>query len=312
VETKQTEGTHAMRPHRVAAPSTTKTEVLMNEKAKSMKAEARLTDTVLYLLLGLMALVWLMPFVIIVLTSLRSMGDLISNGVFAWPQEIVWANFERAWNIGNFSTYFRNSLILISVKVPLGIVIASLAAFPLAKMQFRFRSLIFIIFLIGLAIPVHVALTPLLVMMKQLGIQGTLAALIPPYVVFGLPFQIFVMRGFFRTVPSELLEAARLDGATEWGNFWRILMPLSAPALATLFIIDALSTWNELLMALVLISSNESRTVPVGLLQFQGQFSSQYTQLMAGVLISITPIIVLYIFLQRYMVSGLTAGAIKE
>ena len=284
----------------------------MNEKAKSMKAEARLTDTVLYLLLGLMALVWLMPFVIIVLTSLRSMGDLISNGVFAWPEEIVLANFERAWNIGNFSTYFRNSLILISVKVPLGIVIASLAAFPLAKMQFRFRSLIFIIFLIGLAIPVHVALTPLLVMMKQLGIQGTLAALIPPYVVFGLPFQIFVMRGFFRTVPSELLEAARLDGATEWGNFWRILMPLSAPALATLFIIDALSTWNELLMALVLISSNESRTVPVGLLLFQGQFSSQYTQLMAGVLISITPIIVLYIFLQRYMVSGLTAGAIKE
>jgi raffinose/stachyose/melibiose transport system permease protein len=312
VETKRAEGTHAKRPHRVAAPSTRKTGALMNEKAKSMKAEARLTDTVLYLLLGLMAVVWLMPFVIIVLTSVRSMGDLISNGVFAWPKEIVWANFERAWNIGNFSTYFRNSLILISVKVPLGIIIASLAAFPLAKMQFRFRSLIFIIFLIGLAIPVHVALTPLLVMMKQLGIQGTLAALIPPYVVFGLPFQIFVMRGFFRTVPSELLEAARLDGATEWGNFWRILMPLSAPALATLFIIDALSTWNELLMALVLISSNESRTVPVGLLQFQGQFSSQYTQLMAGVLISITPIIVLYIFLQRYMVSGLTAGAIKE
>ena len=114
-------------------------------------------------------------------------------------------------------------------------------------------------------------------MMKQLGIEGQLPALIPPYVVFGLPFQIFVMRGFFRTVPSELLEAARLDGATEWGNFWRILMPLSAPALATLFIIDALATWNELLIALVLISANESRTVPVGLLQFQGQFSSQYT-----------------------------------
>ncbi len=284
----------------------------MAEKAKSMKAEARLTDTILYVLLGSMALVWLMPFVIIVLTSVRSMGDLISNGVFAWPEEIVLNNFVRAWTIGNFSTYFRNSLILIILKVPLGIVVASLAAFPLAKMQFRFRSTIFVFFLIGLAIPIHVTLTPLLVMMKQLGIQGTLAALIPPYVVFGLPFQIFVMRGFFRTVPSELLEAARLDGASEWGNFWRILMPLSAPALATLFIIDALATWNELLMALVLISSNESRTVPVGLLQFQGQFSSQYTQLMAGVLISITPIILLYIFLQRYMVSGLTAGALKE
>lgn len=281
-------------------------------KTASMKGEERFTNSVLYIILALMAIVWLTPFVFILLTSVRSMNDLISNGVFAWPREFVFNNFVRAWTIGNFSTYFRNSLLLILFKVPLGIIIASLAAFPLAKMKFRFSGLIFVFFLVGLAIPVHVTLTPLLVMMKQLGIEGRLAALIPPYVVFGLPFQIFVMRGFFRTVPSELLEAARLDGATEWGNFWRILMPLSAPALATLFIIDALSTWNELLMALVLISANESRTVPVGLLQFQGQFSSQYTQLMAGVIISITPIIILYIFLQRYMVAGLTAGALKE
>jgi raffinose/stachyose/melibiose transport system permease protein len=281
-------------------------------KTASIKGQDRFTSIMLYFVLGLMAIVWLVPFIFILLTSVRSMNDLISNGVFAWPREFVFSNFERAWNIGNFATYFRNSLLLILFKVPLGIVIASLAAFPLAKMKFPGASVIFIFFLVGLAIPVHVTLTPLLVMMKQLGIEGQLAALIPPYVVFGLPFQIFVMRGFFRTVPSELLEAARLDGATEWGNFWRILMPLSAPALATLFIIDALATWNELLMALVLISANESRTVPVGLLQFQGQFSSQYTQLMAGVMISITPIILLYIFLQRYMVAGLTAGALKE
>lgn len=297
---------------RMTATTNSEVSVKSARKTASMKAEQRFTDTVLYIVLIAMAIVWLVPFVIIVLTSVRSMGDLISNGVFAWPKEIVLSNFDRAWNIGNFSTYFRNSLILIVFKVPLGIIIASLAAFPLAKMQFRFSNIIFIFFLLGLAIPIHVTLTPLLVMMKQLGIQGTLAALIPPYVVFGLPFQIFVMRGFFRNVPSELLEAARIDGATEWGNFWRILMPLSAPALATLFIIDALATWNELLIALVLISSNDSRTVPVGLLQFQGQFSSQYTQLMAGVLISITPIILLYIFLQRYMVAGLTAGALKE
>jgi raffinose/stachyose/melibiose transport system permease protein len=281
-------------------------------KAGSIKAQERLTNGVLYIVFAVLAAMWLLPFLIIVLTALRSMGDLINNGVFAWPEQFVFANFERAWNIGNFSTYFRNSLLLIVFKVPLGIVIASLAAYPLAKMQFRFNNAIFIFFLFGLAIPVHVTLTPLLVMMKQLGIQGTLLALIPPYVVFGLPFQIFVMRGFFRTVPSELLEAARLDGSSEMGIFWQILMPLSVPALATIFIIDALATWNELLIALVLISATEWRTVPAGLLQFQGQFSSQYTQLMAGVLISITPILVLYIFLQRYMVAGLTAGALKE
>jgi raffinose/stachyose/melibiose transport system permease protein len=284
----------------------------MSNQLASMKSQERFTNAVLYLILVTMAVIWLAPVLVIVLTAVRSMGDLIENGVFAWPEQFVFANFGRAWNIGNFSIYFRNSLLVVIMKVPLGIVIASLAAYPLAKMRFRLNNVIFIFFLVGLAIPVHVTLTPLLVMMKQLGIQGTLLALIPPYVVFGLPFQIFVMRGFFRTVPSELLEAARLDGASELGIFWRILMPLSVPALATLFIIDALATWNELLIALVLISATESRTVPAGLLQFQGQFSSQYTQLMAGVLISITPIVLLYVFRQRYMVAGLTAGALKE
>lgn len=296
----------------VITQSTNPSDRAAARPSASMKGQERLTNTILYIILSAMALIWLVPFMFILLTSVRSMNDLISNGVFAWPQEFVFSNFVRAWTIGNFATYFRNSMLLILFKVPLGIIIASLAAFPLAKMKFRFSNVIFVFFLVGLAIPVHVTLTPLLVMMKQLGIEGRLPALIPPYVVFGLPFQIFVMRGFFRTVPSELLEAARLDGATEMGNFWRILMPLSAPALATLFIIDALATWNELLMALVLISANASRTVPVGLLQFQGQFSSQYTQLMAGVVISIAPIIILYIFLQRYMVAGLTAGALKE
>lgn len=284
----------------------------MAKQPASLKAQQRFTNTVFYIILIVMAVAWLMPFVIIVLTSVRSMGDLFDNGVFAWPREFLFSNFTRAWNVGGFSTYFRNSLLVIIMKVPLGIIIASLAAYPLAKMNFRFNNVIFIFFLLGIAIPVHVTLTPLLVMMKQLGIQGTLFALIPPYVVFGLPFQIFVMRGFFRTVPSELLEAARIDGSSELGIFLRILMPLSAPALATLFIIDALATWNELLIAIVLISASAWRTVPAGLLQFQGEFSSNYTQLMAGVLISITPVVALYIFLQRYMVAGLTAGALKE
>lgn len=284
----------------------------MAARFTGMRAQTRLQDTVLLIGLSLMALIWLVPFFTVLLTSLRTQGDLIGNGVFAWPEQFAWANFARAWTTGNFSVYFRNSALLILTKVPIGILVASLAAYPLAKMRFTLNMPIFIFFLVGLSIPVHVTLTPLLVMMKQLGIAGNLAALIPPYVVFGLPFQIFVMRGFFRTVPSELLEAARLDGASELGVFFRIMMPLSMPALATLFIIDALATWNELLIALVLISADVWKTVPVGLLNFQGQFSSRYTEMMAGVLISITPILILYVFLQRYMVSGLTAGALKE
>lgn len=277
-----------------------------------MKQKLTAPTLLLYFGLTLMALLWLVPFIMILITAVRTQGDLISNGVFALPAKIAWTNFSKAWELGGFSTYFRNSFILILLKVPLGILISALAAYALAKMRFRLNTPIFIFFLVGLAIPVHVTLIPLLTMMKQLGIAGNLLALLPPYVVFGLPFQIFVLRGFFRTVPSELLEAARLDGSSELGIFFRIMLPLSAPALATLFIIDALATWNELLIALVLISADAWRTVPVGLLQFQGQFSSRYTELMAGVLISILPILTIYLFLQRYMVSGLTAGALKE
>lgn len=261
-------------------------------------------------LLVLFAVVWLMPFVTILLSATRTQGDLISRGVFSWPSVVRWENFVDAWNTGGFTDYFRNSLLLILFKVPLGLLIASLAAYPLAKMRFRGNGLIFIYFLIGLAVPIQVTLQPLLVMMKHLGIANSLAALVPPYIAFGLPFQIFVMRGFFRLLPNELIEAARVDGASDLSIFFRIMLPLSLPPLATLAIIDALATWNEFLIALVLISGKASRTVPIGLLQFQGEFSSQYTLLMAGVLISIIPVIIIFVFLQRYFVAGL-AGGIK-
>jgi raffinose/stachyose/melibiose transport system permease protein len=259
-------------------------------------------------LLVLFAIVWLMPFATVLLSAVRTQGDLISSGVFSIPESIRWQNFADAWETGGFATYFRNSLLLIVLKVPLGLLIASLAAYPLARMRFAGSTWIFIFFLVGLAVPVQVTLQPLLVMMKTLGFAGSIWALIPPYLAFGLPFQIFVMRGFFRLLPNELIEAARVDGASELTIFFRIMLPLSLPPLATLFIIDALATWNEFLIALVLISSNASRTVPIGLMQFQGQYNSQYTLLMAGVLISIIPVLLIFLFLQRYFVAGLAGG----
>jgi len=262
--------------------------------------------------MGIAGLMFLVPFGIVLLTAVKNQGDLVAVGVLALPEKIMWSNFIEAWEIGKFGTYFRNSLILIVTKVPLGILLASLAAYPLAKIKFRLGMPLFVFFLLGLAVPIHVTLLPLVILLRKLGVVNTVWALIPPYVAFGLPFQIFVMRGFFRLIPNELVEAARMDGASELWIFARVMLPLAMPAVVTLFIIDAVHTWNELLIALVLISSDAYRTVPVGLLRFQGQFSSMYTHLMAGVLIAITPIIVLYVGLQRYLVSGLSGGALKD
>ena len=190
-------------------------------------------------------------------------------------------------------------------------LVASLAAYPLAKLRFPLRDQVFLFLLLGLAIPIHVTLLPIFTMLREMGINNTLAALFPPYLAFGLPLHIFILRGYFRSIPDDLREAALIDGASEWQIYWRITMPLAVPALATVFIIDALATWNELLIALVLLSSESVRTVPLGLLNFQGQFSSQMTALNAGILIGIAPVLIVYVLFQRYMVSGLTAGAIK-
>jgi len=272
----------------------------------------RIKGVGLFLILFLMALVFLIPFGIVAFTSVKSQGELIMGGVLALPKQFRWSNFVRAWEIGKFGIYFKNSGLLLLIKVPLGIFLAALAAYPLAKMKFRFNNAIFILFLLGLTIPVHVILIPMVIMVKNLGLTNTLWSLIFPYVAIGLPFQIFVMRGFFRLIPDELLEAARIDGASELWIFLRIMLPLSLPALATLYIIDAVATWNELLVALVLVNADAARTVPLGLLRFQGQFASNYTQMMAGVLIVIAPMIALYIFLQQYLIAGLSAGAVKE
>lgn len=259
----------------------------------------------------LIALVFVIPFVILVVTSVRSDADFLTRGVFSIPQSIHWSNFVTAWQIGDFGTTYKNSALITIVKVPLGLLVSALAAYPLAKLRFRLNGALFIFFVAGLAVPIHVALLPLFVLERHMGILGTLWALLPPYIAFGLPFQIFVLRGFMKGVPSELIEAARVDGANDLVIFARIMTPLITPALATLFIIDAVATWNEFLIALVMLPAAAVHTLPLGLLNFFNQYSGSYTQLSAGLVIGVIPLLLVYVVLQRYLVSGLVNGAVK-
>jgi raffinose/stachyose/melibiose transport system permease protein len=263
------------------------------------------------LLLSVLAIGFLIPFFVVALTALKTNGELFANGSLSLPAEFRWQNFVRAWEIGQFGTYFRNSLVLVLVKVPLGILISACAAYALVLLNVPFRAGILVLFLFGLVLPIQIVLQPLLVLLKQLGLSNSIWALLPPYVVFGIPFQVFLLSAFFRGIPKEIFDAARIDGISDLGMFLRIVLPLSVPALSTLFVLDAVATWNEFLISLVLINTDAARTVPVGLLRFQGTYSSQYAQLMAGVLIAISPLVITYLFLQRYLISGLTLGATK-
>jgi len=275
-----------------------------------MKAK-QTVNRILPLVFSIISLFFLAPVFILIMTSLRSDPDFLTRGVFSLPQSFRWENFTDAWRIGAFATTYTNSALITVVKVPLGLLISALAAYPLAKMKFRFDNSLFIFFVAGLAIPIQVALLPLFIIERNIGLLGSLWALLLPYIAFGLPFQIFVLRGFMKLIPSEIIEAARADGAGEVFIFFRLMLPLTAPALATLAIIDAVATWNEFLMALVLLPDAATRTLPLGLLNFFNQFSGSYTKLSAGLVIAIVPLLIVYIFLQRYLVSGLAGGAVK-
>ena len=262
-----------------------------------------------YAFLIFIALIWITPVLTLVLTALKDAGDFAVNGAFSWPQSIRWANFSEAWETG-VKNYFWNSALVTGCKVPLGIFVEALTAFALTHMNFRLANRVFAYILIGLIVPIQMTLVPLTLLMNGLNLIDTLVGLTILYIGFGVPFGVLVLRGFFRTIPTAIIEAARIDGASWWRIFYQIALPLAAPALASLCILDGVATWNEFILAQIFLRSDELRTLPLGLVQFSTQFSTQYDQLAASVLIAVVPLVLVFLFFQRYFVSGI-GGAVK-
>lgn len=263
------------------------------------------------IILTLVALLWISPLVLLVITALRPLSDFVANGPLAWPQEWTLQNFADAWGVGNFATTYRNSGFLLILKVPLGVLVSAMLAFALAKLRLRFGAAIMFAVFLGLTIPIYITIVPVFILLRSMGATDSVPGLVGPYLAFGIPFEVLVLQSFFRQLPDELIEAAKMDGAGPWRIFFTLVLPLSTPALVTVLILDAVATWNEFLFALILLSSDAHKTIPVGLLNFQGQFANNNTGLAAGILIAVVPILIAYIFLQRWIVGGLTAGATK-
>ena len=261
--------------------------------------------------LAVAAVIWISPLILLLITSVRPLSDFIATGPLAWPKEFTWANFADAFRIGNFSTTYRNSAILLLLKVPIGVLLSAMLAFALSKLRIRFRRTIMFTVFLGLTIPIYITIVPVFIMLRSMGITDSLLGLVGPYLAFGIPFMVLVLQAFFRQLPNELIEAAKMDGAGEWRIFFTLILPLSLPALVTVAILDAVATWNEFLFALIVLNSDANKTIPVGLLNFQGQFANNNTGLAAGILIAVVPILLAYVVLQKWIVGGLTAGATK-
>ena len=265
----------------------------------------------LWVVLIVLAVIWIAPAIFIVSTSLKSTQEVMSSGAFAPPSEVYFANYPSAWERGRFNTTFLNSVIVTCVKVPLGLALSAMAAYALSRIRLNGRRTLLALFVFGTILPFQVMLAPLFTIVNSIGAINTFIGLWLPYIAFGVPYQIFILHGFFKEVPEELSEAALMDGASHFTTFRRIFLPICLPVLAALLILDFVATWNEFAMALVILLNNEHWTLPLALMSFQGEFGSDYGPLNAAIVTTVMPAVLVYLIFQRYFVGGLTAGAVK-
>ncbi len=268
-------------------------------------------NLILYLVLALGALMMIFPFLWMTSTALKQHTYVIETPPRLLPPEPTLDNFDDAWEANNFQLFFRNSLIVAITTTALSVFFSAMAAYAFARFVFPGKELVFYAFLLTMMIPGLVLIIPQFLLAKALHLRNTLWGLIVIYVSMSIPLNSFLLRGFFEGLPRELEEAVLLDGGGYYTIFFRIVLPLSTPALATVAIFTFLFSWDEYIWALTAIDEVAKRTLPVAIATFQGQHATEWGLVFAASLIAMIPVITVFIFLQRYFVKGLTAGAFR-
>jgi raffinose/stachyose/melibiose transport system permease protein len=251
------------------------------------------------------------PFLWLITSSLKTEAEIGRGDPFAHPKSLMWQNYADAWQIGGFGDLIGNSLMNVAGVVTLSLIVCVPAGYALAKMRFPGREWTFYAFIFGLTIPIQAIIIPLYQVLFNLGMINSLAGVVLAQVSNGIPFGIFLMRSFFLGVPSEMTEAAKMDGANHFQILIGIFLPLSIPAIQALVIISALSTWNDFFLPLVVLISPGNQTLPLGLVRFASTYSTDFRLVFSGTVITFLPVIILYILTQRRFTEGLTQGALK-
>lgn len=267
-----------------------------------------------YTILILWSVSVLYPLLWTLLDALKDNEQFFRNMPWALPEmPLLWSNFSYVWSKYNFSTYFMNSIIVTVGSTGLGLLLSATTAYVLARYKFRGSNFLFLLYITSIMVPFVLALIPLFFLMNSMDLINTKLGLILVYTSSVLAFGIFVLIGFFRSLPKELEEAAIMDGASYYGTFFRVMLPLSQPGLITIAIINVLNIWNEYIVGTILINDPEQYTLPVeiGVMQAEMQYRTEWGPLFAALLITIIPVLLMYIFFQRQIASGITAGAVK-
>jgi raffinose/stachyose/melibiose transport system permease protein len=250
------------------------------------------------------------PCLFLVLGSFKSVAEFFANP-FGLPQHFGFGNYRRAWAEASVSTTLRNSVIVTGSSVVLSTAAACLASYAIARLPFRGRAVWRLLFVGGLIVPVQLIMIPLFIIMRQLGILDTLTSLVVVYTTFGIPLGVLVLVGFFQALPREITEAAMIDGANHFRTFIHIVLPLSRAAIFTVIILNGVWIWNDFFVALVLTTSTSVATLPLGILNFFGTYSTEWGLIFASVVIAALPVVVLYLMMTKRFIAGLTAGSVK-
>jgi raffinose/stachyose/melibiose transport system permease protein len=277
---------------------------------KSGQVMSKGSKTVCYVFLFINTIVVLYPLLWLSFAALKTQQELTFNtwGIPSIPQ---FSNFVKAWSRSKMGYFMFNSIIVSALTV----VFTNLACIPLAfvlsRFQFRFKRVLYFVVIAGMMIPINSAIIPLYILANNLKMINNLSALALIYGAFRIPISVFILEGFMSTMPKELEECAHIDGCSIFRIFWNIAVPLSRDTIATVSILAVLNAWNELMVAMLLLSRQAQKTLPIGLMGFIGEYSAEYTQLCAGILIAIIPNIIFYVFAQEKIQKGITAGALK-
>jgi raffinose/stachyose/melibiose transport system permease protein len=258
----------------------------------------------------IVALIFLAPFYFLLVNSVKSLGDIMVDAA-NWPTAFHFDNYSKAWEMTRFPEAFTNSIIITVISNLIIAMLSAMAAYRMVRSNTRFNRIVFMLFVSAMVIPFQSIMIPLLQVINFLGVNNSIVGLILSYLGLGIPLSVFLFHGFVKGIPLEIEEAATVDGASPFRVFGRIVLPMLKPMMVTVIILNCLWVWNDYLLPSLILQNPELRTIPLATFAFFGQYSKQWDMALPALVLGITPIIIFFLSLQKYIVEGVAAGSVK-
>ncbi len=269
-----------------------------------------LQRSVAWVFLSALAFVNLYPIGIMMLSSVKTTRDIFMKP-FALPTSWKFGNYAEAWTRANFAGYFKNSVLVTALSIVAIILVASMAAYVIARFEFRGRRWLYLYLIAGLALPTRLAIIPIFLLVRSMNLQDTLSSLVLVYTAGGVAFSLFLLVNFFKKIPRDLEDSARIDGAGPFRIYWSIDLPLLKPAIATVAMFNFIDVWNDFFFPLILLATDAKKTVPLGVQAFFGEYTVEWDLLFAALNLAVLPVLVVFLAMSRQFIAGLTEGALK-